>query len=184
LILPCPYSKRGGEISKELRINEEITAPEVRVIDGSGKQLGVFATKEALRMAIQQEIDLVEVAPEATPPVCRLMDYGKYIYSRTKREREARKSQKAAEIKEIRLRPKTGEHDIQFKMKQIRTFLGDGAKVRVRIWFKGREISHSEIGRELLNRVMAELSDAALVEQLPMMEGQTMFMLLSPKKVI
>lgn len=155
----------------------------MRVIDGSGKQVGVIATREALRMAIQQEIDLVEVAPEAVPPVCRLMDYGKYVYGRTKREREARKSQKAAEVKEIRLRPKTGEHDILFKVKQIRTFLNDGAKVRVRIWFKGREISHSEIGRGILNRVMEELSDAALVEQLPMMEGQTMFMLLSPKKV-
>jgi translation initiation factor IF-3 len=155
----------------------------VRVIDGSGKQVGVIATREALRMAIQQEIDLVEVAPEATPPVCRLMDYGKYVYGRTKREREARKSQKAAEVKEIRLRPKTGEHDILFKVKQIRTFLSDGAKVRVRIWFKGREISHSEIGRDILNRVMEALSDAAVVEQFPMMEGQTMFMLLSPKKI-
>jgi translation initiation factor IF-3 len=134
-------------------------------------------------MAIQQEIDLVEVAPEASPPVCRLMDYGKYIYSRTKREREARKSQKALEIKEIRLRPKTGEHDIQFKVKQIRVFLADGAKVRVRIWFKGREISHSEIGRDILTRVAEELSDAAVVEQVPSMEGQTMFMLLSAKQI-
>jgi translation initiation factor IF-3 len=115
--------------------------------------------------------------------VCRLMDYGKYIYSRTKREREARKSQKALEIKEIRLRPKTGEHDIQFKVKQIRVFLADGAKVRVRIWFKGREISHSEIGRDILTRVAEELSDAAVVEQVPSMEGQTMFMLLSAKQI-
>ena len=132
-------------------------------------------------MAQQQEIDLVEVAPEASPPVCRLLDYGKYIYSRTKREREARKSQKAVEIKEIRLRPKTGEHDIRFKIKQIHDFLGDGAKVRVRIWFRGREISHSEIGRELLARIAEEVADVSSMEQIPSMEGQTMFMLLSPK---
>ncbi len=132
-------------------------------------------------MAQQQEVDLVEVAPEASPPVCRLMDYGKYIYSRTKRERAARKSQKAIEIKEIRLRPKTGEHDIRFKVKQIRSFLGDGAKVRVRIWFRGREISHAEIGRELLARIAEEVADISSVEQIPSMEGQTMFMLLSPK---
>jgi len=132
-------------------------------------------------MAQQQEIDLVEVAPEASPPVCRLLDYGKYIYSRTKREREARKSQKAVEIKEIRLRPKTGEHDIRFKIKRIRDFLGDGAKVRVRIWFRGREISHSEIGRELLARIAEEVADVSSMEQIPSMEGQTMFMLLSSK---
>ncbi len=133
-------------------------------------------------MAQQQEVDLVEVAPEASPPVCRLMDYGKYIYSRTKREREARKAQKAVEVKEIRLRPKTGEHDILFKIKRIRTFLGDGAKVRVRIWFRGREISHPDIGRELLTRIADAVADISSVEQFPSIEGQTMYMLLSPKR--
>lgn len=133
-------------------------------------------------MAQQQEVDLVEVAPEASPPVCRLMDYGKYIYGRTKREREARKAQKAVEVKEIRLRPKTGEHDILFKIKRIRTFLGDGAKVRVRIWFRGREISHPDIGRELLTRIAEAVADISSVEQFPSIEGQTMYMLLSPKR--
>jgi len=133
-------------------------------------------------MAQQQEVDLVEVAPEASPPVCRLMDYGKYIYSRTKREREARKAQKAVEVKEIRLRPKTGEHDILFKIKRIRTFLGDGAKVRVRIWFRGREISHPDIGRELLTRIAEAVADISSVEQFPSIEGQTMYMVLSPKR--
>jgi len=131
-------------------------------------------------MAETQQIDLVEVAPNADPPVCRLMDYGKFLYEAQKRERSARKAQVQVEIKEIRLRPKTGEHDINFKLRDARRFLERGAKVRVRIRFRGREITHPEVARDLLTRVAEELGDVAIVEKKPALEGMTMLMILSP----
>jgi translation initiation factor IF-3 len=137
---------------------------------------------EALRIAQEEQTDLVEVAPQADPPVCRLMDYGKFLYEQSKKEREARKSQKQTEIKEIRLRPKTGEHDIAYKLRDARRFLERGAKVKVRIRFRGREITHPELGRDLLARVAEELSDVAVVEQAGRMEGHTMLMILAPGK--
>jgi translation initiation factor IF-3 len=140
----------------------------------------VIKTKEALAMAETQQIDLVEVAPNADPPVCRLMDYGKFLYEAQKRERSARKAQVQVEIKEIRLRPKTGEHDINFKLRDARRFLERGAKVRVRIRFRGREITHPEVARDLLTRVAEELGDVAIVEKKPALEGMTMLMILSP----
>jgi translation initiation factor IF-3 len=154
----------------------------VRLIDLEGKQLGVMPTREALAIALENVTDLVEVAPNASPPVCRLMDYGKYLYEAQKRERDARRSQTKIEIKEIRLRPKTGDHDIDYKLKQARTFLERGAKVKVRLRFRGREITHPEVALELLSRVADELKDVAVVEQKPAKEGMTMLMVLGPTK--
>lgn len=168
--------------SKDQRINEEIRAAEVRLIDEDGSQIGVVSIAEALQFARTRETDLVEVAPNTTPPVCRLMDYGKFLYERSKREREARRSQKQTEVKEIRLRPKTGEHDIAYKIRDARRFLQKGAKVKVRIRFRGREITHPEVARELLDRISEDLSDVAVIEKSGEMEGRTMLMILTPSK--
>ncbi len=155
----------------------------MRLIDQDGKQVGVLPVPEALRIARQNDLDLVEVAPGAKPPVCRLLNYGKFIYERAKKEKQARKSQRAVEIKEIRMRPKIGEHDLAFKTRRVRKFLGDGAKVRLRVRFRGRERSYPEIGRDLLKRVSAGLADVAVVEQEPNIEegGRSVFLLLAPK---
>lgn len=154
----------------------------MRLIDEKGAQIGVISVAEALQIARARETDLVEVAPNAEPPVCRLMDYGKFIYAKSKREREARKAQKQTEVKEIRLRPKTGEHDIAYKMRDARRFLQKGAKVKVRIRFRGREITHPEVAQELLDRVVQDLKDVAVVEKPGEMEGRTMLMILGPFK--
>ena len=161
-------------------MNEAIRESEVRVIDEAGKQLGIMNTHEALRMAEMKGLDLVEVSPNANPPVCRLMDYGKYVYERAKREREARKAQKVVEVKEIRLRPKTGDHDVAFKLRKARQFLVAGSKVKVRVVFRGREITHPEVGRELLDEIVRDLSDVAVVEQRARSEGRSMIMILAP----
>ena len=134
----------------------------------------------ALQAAEEKDLDLVEVAPNANPPVCRFMDYGKYLYEKQKREREARRAQKQIEIKEVRLRPKTGEHDIQVVLTKTRKFLKDGAKVRVRIRFRGREIVHRDIALDLMKRVTEELAEEAVVESRPGFEGRSMVMLLAP----
>lgn len=139
-----------------------------------------MSVREALDIAHERDLDLVEVAPNADPPVCRLLEYGKFLYEKSKREREARRSQKSTEIKEIRLRPKTGEHDIAFKMRDMRRFLDSGAKVKVRVAFRGREITHSEVGRAMLERIAGEMSDVATIEQRPRLEGRSMLMILSP----
>jgi translation initiation factor IF-3 len=136
--------------------------------------------QDALESAQANGLDLVEVAPSADPPVCRMMDYGKFRYEQAKRERKARKAQKT-EVKEIRLRPKTGEHDVAFKVKNARRFIDDGCKVKVRVRFRGREITYPEIGRQMLKRVAEELEDVAEVEQRPRMEGRSMLMILSPR---
>jgi translation initiation factor IF-3 len=152
----------------------------LRVIDSDGTQLGILPRSEALRLADERSLDLVEVAPQARPPVARLMDFGKYQYERAKREREARKASKQIEVKEIRLRPKTGEHDIAFKIRQARSFLESGAKVKVRIRFRGREITHPEVARAQLARISEELSDVSTIEQHPGFEGRTILMILAP----
>ena len=143
--------------------------------------MGIMPIREALAVAHEHDLDLVEVAPNADPPVCRLLDYGKYIYERTKKEKEARKAQKVREIKEIRLRPKTGEYDVAHKVRDARRFLQEGCKVKVRVRFRGREITHLEVARDLLERIAADLEDAGQVEQQPNLEGRTMLMILSPK---
>jgi translation initiation factor IF-3 len=168
------------DISNRSRINEEIRAKEVRLIGEAGEQLGVFPLREALDIAREHNVDLVEVAPQADPPVCRLLDYGKYIYERARKAREARKSQKAVEMKEMRLRPKTGEHDINFKVNRMRGFLGEGFKVKVRVLFRGREITYPEIAQQMLTEIAAGLTDVAVVENYPRLEGRSMFMVLAP----
>ena len=157
-----------------------IRVREVRVIDDEGQQLGVLPTYEALRVARERGLDLVEVAPNAVPPVCRLLDFGKFQYERQKREREARKAQKVIEIKEIRLRPRTGEHDLDVKVRQTLSFLDEGCKVRVTVRFRGREITHPEIARDQLSEFAEKVGEAAVIEAQPAMEGPNLFMLLSP----
>jgi translation initiation factor IF-3 len=150
------------------------------LIGADGQQLGIMLTRDALAIAEEQELDLVEVAPNAEPPVCRLMDYGKYLYEKQKRERESRKAQKTIEVKEVRLRPKTDEHDIQVVLTKIRKFAKEGAKIRVRIRFRGREIYHPEVAQELLERVANDVSDVVAVESRPILDGRSMVMLLAP----
>lgn len=149
-------------------------------MDDAGKQLGIYPIREALRLAEERGLDLVEVAPNAKPPVCRLMNYSKFLYERNRREREARKAQKQIEIKEIRIRPKIADHDVMVKTNQARSFLAEGAKVRVRVRFRGREITHQEIARDLLFKIAEQMSDVAVVEQSPEMESGTLLMLLAP----
>jgi translation initiation factor IF-3 len=164
----------------DYRINDQIRTREVRLINEENVNEGIVDIRDALRKARDAELDLVEVAPNANPPVCKIMDYGKFLYEKAKREREARKSQKQIEIKEIRFRPKTTEHHLSFKVRDARRWLEDGMKVRVRIRFKGREITYPEIGRELLDSVAEQLSDVSEIEQPPTMEGRTMLMMLTP----
>ena len=137
--------------------------------------------RDALEAAQSRDLDLVEVAPNADPPVCRLMDYGKFLYEQAKKEKKSRKAQKT-EVKEIRLRPKTGQHDVAFKVRDARRFLDSGLKVKVRVRFRGREITYPEIGREMLKRIAQELEDVSSIEQSPRMEGRSMLMILSPNK--
>jgi translation initiation factor IF-3 len=167
-------------IAKTQRINKAIRAREVRLIGEQGERLGVLPLEEALKIAQGSNLDLVEVAPQAEPPVCRLLDWGKYSYERSKKAREARKAQKPVEIKEIRLRPKTGEHDINFKVNRMRGFLEEGFKVKVRVLFRGREITHPDIAHQMLSNIANGLKDIAVVEYYPRMEGRSMFMVLSP----
>ena len=172
---------RRREISRNItRVNSSIRAPQLRVIDSDGKQLGILPRGEALRLAEEKTLDLVEVAPNANPPVAKLMDFGKFQYERAKRDREARKATKQVDVKEIRLRPKTGAHDLGFKLKSARSFLESGAKVKVRIRFRGREITLLDVARRQLDRVAEELSDVGVVEQRPGFEGRTMLMILAP----
>jgi translation initiation factor IF-3 len=159
-----------------------IRAREVRVVDDEGGQLGILATSEALALAEQRGLDLVEVAPEAQPPVCRIMDYGKYKYQQNKRAAEAKKKQVRIEIKEVKLRPKTEEHDYLFKLKNARRFLEEGNKVKVTIMFRGREVTHPEFGRRLIERIVTEVADIGQPESMPSMAGRFMTMVLAPKK--
>lgn len=156
--------------------------PEVRLIGPNGENLGVVPIQQALQIARDAELDLVEVAGTAVPPVCRVMDFGKFLFERTKKEREARKAQTRIEVKEIRLRPKTGEHHRSFKVDDARRWLLDGMKVRVAVRFRGREIDYPEIALEDLREIAAALADVATIEQAPMMEGRTMGMVLAPAK--
>ena len=152
---------------------------EIRVIDDDGKQLGIMAPPQALVIAKAKGLDLVEISPTAVPPVCRIMDFGKYQYQEQKRAREARKHQKVIEVKEIKFRPKVDEHDYQFKKKHIERFLDDGDKVKATIFFRGREMAHPEIGRRILERLIGELSEVALAETMPRMEGNQMHTILT-----
>ncbi|MBK8024537.1 MAG: translation initiation factor IF-3 [Chloroflexi bacterium] len=161
-------------------MNNQIRAREVRVISDSRENLGVMSIGHALEMAESRGLDLVEVSPEADPPVCRIMDFGKFQYEQSRKERKAKKQQKVIEVKEIRLSPKTDDHHLSFKVRDARKWIMDGMKVRVRIRFRGREITHSNIGYDRLQKIAAELNDVAVVEQSPNMEGTTMLMVLAP----
>lgn len=161
-------------------MNERIRIREVRLIDEDGSQIGIVPTEEALQTARQRGLDLVEVAPNANPPVCRLMDYGKFRYEESRREREARKRQKQAQVKEIRLTPNIDDHDLDTKVRHARRFLGSGDKVKFSVRFRGRQNLHRDIGRDLLNRVVNDLEDIAQVDQMPKQEGRDMTMLMSP----
>lgn len=167
---------------REARINGEITAKEVRLISGEGEQLGVVSLKEALSMAEEKDVDLVEISPTAKPPVCKLMDFGKYKYEQSKKRDEAKKKQKQVQIKEIKFRPGTDEGDYNIKMRNVKRFLEDGDKVKITLRFRGREMAHQEFGAQLLERVKADLEELAAVESFPKMEGRQMVMMVAPKK--
>ncbi len=153
----------------------------MRVIGGDGSQVGIVPTHEALRMAEEQGLDLVEVSPRAVPPVCRIMDFGRFKYQESKKEKASRKHQSTVVIKEIKFRPKTDTHDLDFKLKHIRRFLGEGNKVRLMIVFRGREIVHPETGQSMLDIVSKEVADLSVIEQKPSMEGRRMVMVLGPR---
>ena len=166
---------------KDLRINESIRMREVRLIDGEGNQKGIVPTIEALRMAREAGLDLVEVAPQAQPPVCKLLDYGKYKFDLEKKTRESRKHQKQVRIKEIRMQPKIDDHDLDFKTRHVREFLDEGNKVKVTVRFRGRELAHTELGKVVLDRILEKLEGNFLLERAAQMEGRTMSLLLNPK---
>ena len=170
-----------NRIAKEAGINWNIKAPEVRVIDSDGKQVGILPLKEAMKIAEEQGLDLVAVSPNSNPPVCRIMNYGKYKYQQNKRLQEARKHQTVIQVKEVKIRPRTEDHDFQFKLRHVKRFLGEGNKVKVSMLFRGREIAHPEFGKDLLNRFIEEVKDLAIVEQAPRLEGRNMGMILSTK---
>ena len=167
--------------SKGLRINEQIRVREVRLIDDEGTQKGIVSTLEALRMAQDVNLDLVEVAPQADPPVCKILDYGKYRFELEKKLRDSKKKQKLQTLKEIRMQPKINDHDLSFKARHIQEFLDNGDKVKVTIRFRGRELAHTELGLDVLNNVLAKLGGDLTVEKAPAMEGRTMSMTLAPK---
>ena len=163
------------------RVNERIRVREVRVIDDTGQQLGIMPPQQALTIAKQKGLDLVEIAATATPPVCRIMDFGRYQYQEQKRAREAKKHQKIIEVKEIKFRPKVDEHDYQFKKKHIERFLAEGDKVKATIFFRGREMAHPEIGRRILERLIEDLTDVAMPETMPRQEGNQMHTILGQR---
>ncbi|MBQ8508944.1 MAG: translation initiation factor IF-3 [Clostridia bacterium] len=168
--------------TKELQINEEIRAKEVRIIGADGEQMGVMPVRTALAMAYEKDLDLVLIAPTAEPPVCRIMDYGKYRFERDKKEKEAKKKQTVVEVKEIQLSCRIDTHDFETKVKHAHRFLGEGNKVRVVVKFKGREMSHLDIGRDVLTKFEEACKDAGTVDKRPALEGRFMSMIVSPIK--
>ena len=167
--------------TKGLRINEQIRVREVRLIDDEGEQNGIVPTIEALKMAKEREFDLVEVAPNANPPVCKILDYGKYRFEQEKKLRDSKKNQKTLNLKEIRMQPKIASGDLDFKSKHIKEFLDKGNKVKVTIRFRGRELAHTELGADVLNEVLKRLDGDYAIDKAPAMEGRFMSMTLSPK---
>ena len=167
--------------AKEIRINEQIRVKEVRLIDDGGNQHGVIGTSEALEMAKEAGLDLVEVAPNASPPVCKILDYGKHRFEQEKKLRESKKKQKLVKLKEIRMQPKIEKHDLEFKAKHVKEFLEEGNKVKVTVRFRGRELAHTELGKVVLEKVMAAIEGSFNVDRPPAMEGRFMSMILSPK---
>lgn len=167
---------------KEVNINREITAARVRLIGVEGEQMGVVSFMEALAAAEEADLDLVEIAPQAEPPVCRIMDYGKFRFQESKRQHEAKRRQKQTQVKEIKFRPRTDDADYQIKLRNIMRFIEDGDRAKITLRFRGREMSHPELGMELLNRVEKDLAEVGVVEQRPRMEGRQMVMIVAPRK--
>ena len=165
-----------------MRRNEEILAPTVRVIADDGSQLGVLPRAEALALAASQTMDLVEVSPTAEPPVCRVMDFGKFLFEQNKKSHAAKRKQKQTQIKEVKFRPGTDENDYQIKLRNIIRFLSEGDKAKVTLRYRGRELAHQEVGRRLLDRLVLDLAALAVIEQNPLMEGKQLVMMFAPKK--
>ncbi|MDJ0870742.1 MAG: translation initiation factor IF-3 [Gammaproteobacteria bacterium] len=164
------------------RINDEINAPNIRLIGAKGEQVGIVSLEQALAASDEADLDLVEIAPQADPPVCRLMDYGKFLFQENKKKQSARKKQQQVHVKEVKFRPGTGEGDYQTKLRNLVRFLTHGDRAKVTMWFRGREMAHQELGRQLLERVEQDLAEYAKVEQEPRLEGRQMVMMLAPKK--
>ncbi len=163
------------------RINRNIRVPEVRVVDDAGEQLGILPINKAIEAAEERGLDLVEVAPNATPPVCKIMDYGKYKYEQSKKQAESKKHQKTIQVKEVKMRPGTDQHDYNFKLNHARRFLSEGNKVKFTIVFRGRELAHTELGQVLLDRIVKDMEEVGNVEQTAKREGRAMFMIVAPK---
>lgn len=173
---PVPPKKDDGP-----RINTEISVPEVRLVDQDGEMKGVVPTRQAIKMAEDAGLDLVEVSPNAEPPVCKILDYGKYKYEQQKKAAEARKKQKVIDIKEVKIRPGIEKHDYEVKMKNINRFLEDGDKVKITMRFRGREMAHQSIGTDLLKQILEEVQEKCTIELSPRLEGKQMMMILAPK---
>ncbi len=163
-------------------MNERIRAREIRVVDDEGKQLGIMPPFEALKIARERGLDLVEVSPTAKPPVCRIINYGKFLYQQSKRQHEARKHQRSTGLKEVKFSPRTGEHDLEVKRNQMLRFLREGAKVKATVEFRGREMAHRDLGWKMLDRLVQEIEEAGQVEARPRQEGRNLFMIIAPKK--
>jgi translation initiation factor IF-3 len=178
------FSSQGQRKERidEPRVNRRIRVPEIRLIGDDGEQLGIMPTIQALKRAELANLDLVEVQPRAKPPVCKIMDYGKYKYEQSRKAAEAKKKQQQIELKEVKFRPKTGDHDFDVKVRNLKRFLEQGDKGKVSVVFRGREIVHTDIGFEMLRRVIENLGDAALVEQNPRMEGRQVIMIVAPAR--
>jgi translation initiation factor IF-3 len=167
---------------KQDRRNEEINVPKVRVIGSDGEQIGIMLTRDAIAKAYAEELELVEISPNAEPPVCKIMDYGKFLYQKDKQQQAARKKQKQIQIKEMKFRPGTEDGDYQTKLRQIKLFLEEGDKVKINLRYKGREMAHQEIGMQMIERIKTDLADLIVVEQHARMEGRQAVMVMSPKK--
>ncbi|MCZ8147563.1 translation initiation factor IF-3 [Falsiroseomonas oryzae] len=174
--MPAQLPTRDGP-----RVNEEIRSPQVRLIDQDGEMLGVMSAREALIRAYDVGLDLLEISPNAVPPVVKILDYGKYKYEQQKKANEARKRQKVVEIKEIKVRPNIDDHDYDVKMRQMKEFIGEGDKVKVTLRFRGREMAHQDLGLKVLDRIRTELAETTKVESMPRLENRQMIMVLAPK---
>src|SRR5499425_3033013 len=183
LYFPIPRREREVCIDKRfIRTNERIRAREIRVIDDEGKQIGILPPYEALKMARERNLDLVEISPTAQPPVCRIMDYGKFLYQQEKKEREAKKHQKTITVKEVKFRINVDDHDYETKKNHVLRFLGEGDKVKATIFFRGREMTRTSLGRQILERLIKDVESESIVEFRPRQEGNTLHAILAPKK--
>ena len=174
-------SRMNRTVTAKYRVNHLIREPEVRVIGPESEQLGILKTSEALKQAHEGGYDLVEVAPTSTPPVCRIMDYGKFKYEQSKKEHKTRQHQKSTQIKEIKLRPRTDKHDLGTKVRQILEFLAEGTKTKVTVMFRGREMANQTLGRTAMGKIREEIQEAGTIEMEPRMEGRNLYMIVAPK---